>query len=395
MKIMVFAHRLDVGGTQVNAIELTQYLRDTCGHDVVVFATPGPMNPFLEQKGLRYIPAPDASVHPSMPRMRALQQAIAEEQPDLLYVWDWPQCLDAFYSVYATKRVPMVVTSMSMVVNRMLPKDVPTTFGTPELVDRAKANGRQKLGLILPPVDVASNSMSAVDGKAFRRQHGFADDDIVTVSRLVAWMKAESLRDTIEAVRRLGRDYPLRFAIVGDGTSRPELEEMAKSVNEELGRQAIILTGALIDPRPAYAAADIVVGMGGSALRGLAFEKAVIVVGEQGFSRPFNQETADYFYYMGIYGLGDGKPGADALTGQILQLVESRKQFPALGAFGRQFILDNFSLEVVGAALNTFLIDAARSKPTLGDIISDGARTAAVLVGERLLPHSIRRAFVR
>ena len=84
-------------------------------------------------------------------------------------------------------------------------------------------------------------------------------------------MKGEGLHRTIDAVRTLGRDLPLRFVIVGDGTARIELERRANEVNTELGRSAVVLTGPLLDPRPAYASADIVVGMGGSALRGMAF----------------------------------------------------------------------------------------------------------------------------
>ena len=50
------------------------------------------------------------------------------------------------------------------------------------------------------------------------------------------------------------------------------------------GRQVVLLTGEIADPRSAYAAADVVVGQGGSALRGMAFGKPLIVVGEEGFS---------------------------------------------------------------------------------------------------------------
>ena len=90
-----------------------------------------------------------------------------------------------------------------------------------------------------------------------------------------------------QAIRSLGRDLPLRFHIVGDGAARPRLAQLAEETNAEIGRQAVVLTGMLLDPRPAYAAADIVVGMGGSSLRGIAFGKPVIIVGEKGFSAPF------------------------------------------------------------------------------------------------------------
>ena len=55
MKILVFAHRLDLGGSQVNAIELAATLRDRYGHDVVLFATPGPSVKLADEQRLRFL----------------------------------------------------------------------------------------------------------------------------------------------------------------------------------------------------------------------------------------------------------------------------------------------------------------------------------------------------
>src|SRR4051794_13386905 len=135
MKILVFAHRLEVGGTQVNAIELAAELRDAYGHEPILFATPGPMVELATAKGLRFVPAPDATRHPSWARMRALRETVRRERPDLVHAWDWPQCLDAYYGVHLAQAVPLLVTVMSMAVPRLIPRAVLTTFGTPELVD--------------------------------------------------------------------------------------------------------------------------------------------------------------------------------------------------------------------------------------------------------------------
>jgi Glycosyltransferase len=387
VKILIFAHRLDVGGTQVNAIELAAALRDSHGHEISIFATPGPMLALAEEKRLRFLPAPEAADHPSIARIYRLRRVVEVERPDLIHVWDWPQCLDAYFGIYLPARVPMVVTSMAMVVNRELPKSVPTTFGTPELLEEAAASGRSRLKLIMPPVDVELNSPAAVDGRQFRVKHGFSDADLVLVcvSRLVEWMKAESLRLTIDAVRRLGRDLPLNLVIVGDGTSRGEIERLADQVNAELGRRAIRLVGAMIDPRAAYAGADIVVGMGGSALRGMAFEKPVIVLGERGFSAPFNPETANFFYHKGIYGLGDGPSGSDRLTADIAALAMAPDEFSALGRFGRDFVVKYYSLRVVAAELDQFIRESARIDTPLRNVILDGIRTSSVVFGQKLV----------
>jgi glycosyltransferase involved in cell wall biosynthesis len=391
MKILVFAHWLEVGGTQVNAIELSALLRDAHGHEVTYFATPGPMLTLVEEKRLRFRPAPPASIHPSPARMRALVDLMRRERPDVLHVWDWWQCLDAYYVAPLMMRVPMVVTDMSMSLCRMLPKAVPTTFGTPELVDQARATGRQRLELILPPVDVDRNAPGAVDPRPFRERHGIEDRDVllVTVSRLSNWMKSEGLRRTVDAVRTLGRELPLRLVIVGDGEARPELERLAREANSELGKEAVVLAGALLDPRPAYAAADILVGMGGSALRGMAFGKPVLIVGERGFSAPFTPETAASFYYRGMYGVGEDEPGNSRLVEDLRSLAEHPGRLPALGEFSREFVVEHFALDKVGARLESFLRTAANELPPLHVAAADGLRTAAVWMRERrfLPPH--------
>jgi glycosyltransferase involved in cell wall biosynthesis len=352
---------------------------------VVLYATPGPNVKLVEEKGLRFLPAPDARFHPSLRRMRALREAVRREGPDLIHVWDWWQCLEAYYAVHLPMRIPMVVTGMMMDVTRLLPKALPTTFGTPELVDLAKATGRRRVELLLPPVDVHLNAPNAVDPQPFRQQYGIEDSDItvVTVSRFEWFLKGESLVRTIDAIRSLGRDLPLRFVIVGDGMMRAKLERLAGATNADLGRPAVVLTGMLPDPRLAYAAADIVVGMGGSALRGMAFGKPVIIVGEKGFSVPLTPETAEFVYYKGMYGQGDGSPSNVRLEADIRGLVEHPGQLPVLGEFSRQFVLRHFSLEEVSAHLAEICRGAAAEVPQLYVTAVDALRTAAVYLRER------------
>ena len=93
-----------------------------------------------------------------------------------------------------------------MSVTRILPKSLPTTFGTPELVDLARTSGRKDVHLLLPPVDIDFNSPFAVDPNAFAVTASVrTTTNLVTVSRLDPWMKGDSLRRTIDAVKRWER----------------------------------------------------------------------------------------------------------------------------------------------------------------------------------------------
>jgi glycosyltransferase involved in cell wall biosynthesis len=385
MKVLTFAHRLEVGGTQVNAIEIAAGLRDLHGHDVTIFATSGPMARLVEQKGLRFVPAPDAYLHPSLPRMRALRQLVRTERPDVIHAWDWWQVLDACYSVHWPMQVPMVVSDMMMDLTRILPKSLPTTFGTPLLVEEARARGRHRAELMVPPVDVKLNAPDAADGPAFRARYGLGPEEvaIVSVSRLSEHMKSESLFHAIEAMRRLAKSQPLRLVIVGEGGARPALEAAARSVNEFLGRPAVLFTGALLDPRAAYAAADVVIGMGGSSLRALAFGKPLVVLGERGYAELFTPKSAEWFFRNGMFGRGVGAEDSDRLHDALARITGPEADRQSLGSFGRRFVVDRFSLESVCASLSRLLEDAVVRPQSFGTSLADAARTTAVYLRER------------
>ena len=238
---------------------------------------------------------------------------------------------------------------------------------------------------MLPPIDIESNSIDSIDSRDFRDKLRIKEGEIVivTVSRLTDSLKGESLIRTMEAVRALGGTFPIRFILVGDGAAREQLQVLANDINAKINREAIQLLGAMIDPRPAYAAADVVIGMGGSALRGMAFGKPVIIVGERNFSAPFNSDTFENFYYKGIYGLGDGSYKNDRLIFNLRNLVEKIKDFPAIGAFSRNFVEKYYSIANVSSNLNKILQMAAKAKWRPSASIYDGIRTASVCIKER------------
>jgi L-malate glycosyltransferase len=271
-----------------------------------------------------------------------------------------------------------------MGVSRVLPKAIPTTFGTPLVTRNAKAAGWQRAQLLLPPVDVELNAPGVVDESEFRRKYTDpAAITVVTVARLASSLKLEGLLRAIEAVRTLDERVALKLIIVGDGVERARIEKLALQTNQKLQREAVVVAGPMVDPRPAYAAADIVIGMGGSALRGMAFAKPVIVVGEKGFARPFLPETANHFYDVGMYGLGDDDATECQLTASLAVLSEIDFDRRVAGEFGRDFVLRHHSLEVVSAELDRAYRNARIANSSAVATASDAFRTFYMYLRER------------
>jgi len=246
------------------------------------------------------------------------------------------------------------------------------------------------------PTSAAAAARLGVD--AFLRRYGLDDDQlrIVIVSRLERQLKLEGLERLMAASETLAEDLPVRLIVVGGGSMLPLLEMKAEEVNGRLGRQAIILTGPLTDPRPAYAAAHVVAGMGGSILRGMAFAKPAVVLGERGFSAAVTPDTVKQFLVEGFYGVGDGDIGVEQLYQQLRGLLEDRERRKRLGVFGRQLVCAQFDVGVAAATLERIYGRALDGRTPARPQLAEAARTLAWIGGfkakQRLLQWRARRA---
>jgi L-malate glycosyltransferase len=282
MRILVYAHDLAIGGSQINAIDLAAAAA-RAGHDVMVYGIPGPLVAYIEQRGLRFIAARRLRYRPAPSRIAQLTVIARRERLDLVHAYEWPPTLDAYFGPGLLAGVPVLSTVLSMTVPPYIPASLPLIMGTADLGKAAQAVHRGDVWVIEPPIDV-SEDHPALDGRAFRAEHGVRDSEllIVTVSRLAVDLKLDALVRGIDATARLAPRHPVRLIIVGGGPAHEALQQRAEQVNRRCGRPLVTLTGPSLNPRLAYAAADVVVGMGSSALRAMAIGKPVIVQGERG-----------------------------------------------------------------------------------------------------------------
>lgn len=345
MRLLVYPHDLSIGGSQINAIDLAAGAA-AAGHEVWVYGIPGPLVEYIAERGLKFIPARPLHYRPAPSRILQIASIAFQNRIDLIHAYEWPSCLDAYYGASLCLKVPLLCTVLSMDVMPYVPASVPLIMGTADLGVEASKVQKSGVWVIEPPIDVERDNPN-IDGSGFRHRHQVADDEflIVSVSRLALDLKLDALVRAIDAVDSLASRHPLKLVLVGDGPARDALEMRAKAVNARHGRDVVLLSGADMDPRSAYAAADLVVGMGSSALRALAIGRPLIVQGEDAFSEIFEPATYDLFLKQGFYGLGDKKPGAEQLARQIEELVADAARRAELGIFGRQVVTERYSLQ--------------------------------------------------
>jgi glycosyltransferase involved in cell wall biosynthesis len=373
---------MEIGGSQINAIQIAGAIRDR-GHEVLVLSEPGPMVDAVHRLGLEHL---EISMRRGVPSMRVtatLCRLVRERRIDLIHGYEWNPVVEAYFGPHLRYGVPIVGTIMSMSVVWFFPRTVPLIVGTEEIRDSAIAAGHHRVSLLEPPVDTDSDNPALVNGAEFRARHGIQEEEVlvVIVSRLVSALKFEGLSMACEAVGRVSATRAVRLVIVGDGAMYGELAAQAKRVNADVGRSVIVLAGEMIDPRPAYAAADIVIGMGGSALRGLAFGKPLIVVGEEGFSELLTPSSLPMFLRQGWYGKGPGSmgSGAPALADALQRLVDRPELRQELSSSSRRLVTERFSIHHAAKVQEREYMAALQDRIPASRLAKDYVRTAAGL----------------
>ena len=348
MRILVYPHDMEIGGSQINAIELARAISDL-GHDVAVFGGPGPLRQLVSGFDLELIETPAPGRRPSPGIMGTLTRLVEEREIDLVHAYEWPPTLEAAYGPHMRRRTPVVSTVMSMGVAPFIPWDIPLVVGTAAIQDACLTAGHPKVHLLEPPVDTGTNASGVlpVAVAEWSKRYRLAPDDFVVtvVSRLALELKREGILEAIDAVSSMGEEVSIRLVIVGDGPARAEVEERAQKANASAGREIVTVTGEIQDPRPAYDRADVVIGMGSSALRGMAFGKPLVVQGERGFWELATHDSLPLFLKQGWYGIGPGHGGTERLRQILAGLIVDPDRRTSLGEFSRHVATSRFSLE--------------------------------------------------
>lgn len=346
MRVLVMPKNLEIGGTQLHAIDVASELSHR-GVEIRVLAEPGPLIKILVDKGIEWKPldSPDSRLL----RFATIAKEVRTYQPDVIHAYEVRAILDACLSARLCRRTSVLGSILSTRVPWFLPESVPLTVGMPELAEFTRRWRTGRTALIESPIDPG-----LATSETFPAEGQLEDDKIVLVlvSRLVEPFKREGILRTISAMHELGpKKY--RLFIVGDGPARPIFERAATALNDGLGDEVVRFTGAMTDPTPALAAAHAVVGNGVSTIRSAAAGKPTVVVGREGFSEVVTPDVVESLRQRGFYGVGAGLAPDDALPGQIeMALAPDRKHDLDKIAHA---IVDRYAIESVGLRISSEL----------------------------------------
>jgi glycosyltransferase involved in cell wall biosynthesis len=313
-----------------------------------------------------YDPAPTV-----LARARQITDFARGHDVDLVHVYgSWGGgARPTYWGPSRLARMPWVQTVYEMSVSPKIHRHMPMIVGTGYQRDEQQGRAGRTI-LISPPVDLMENHPDGVDRMEFRLANGIDDGPLlVIVSRLDASMKSFPVCAAVDAMRELS-PAGATLAIVGTGDALVAIQSRANAVNRDVGRKAIRMIGPMADPRPAYSAADIVLGMGGSAARALAFGKPLVVQGEAGWSLLFEPSSAQDLARHSYWSPDAVPDPAGRLAAIIAPLLQDSERRIRLGRFGRSFAEEHFGLAEMADRLIEFY-RSALSEYTIWDWLAD------------------------
>ncbi|MDI7860718.1 glycosyltransferase [Rhizobiaceae bacterium n13] len=346
MNILVYPHELEMGGSQINAIELAAAVRDR-GHNVTVTAPDGVLSEMIRRLGLNFVPIPRRPFYPSVATAFELSALARSIKADLVHTYEWRPAVEGTFGPHLFGGTRILATVLSMDISHLLPRHVPLIVGTREL---AEMKPRPRTWVLEPPIDTTLNETKNIAAARARWAFGSSEVVVSVVCRLTRDLeKLQGVLQAIDVIGELATNLPLRLIVAGDGPGRGEVDAAAAAVNRRHGHEIIVVTGQLLDPREAYDAADIILGMGSSALKGMAFSKPLVVQGTTGFWRLFDERSASLFLYQGFFGHGGG--GAQELKSILSALARDDDKRAVLGCFGRSIVEQHFSIDMMADRL--------------------------------------------
>lgn len=378
MRVLIYPHLMEIGGSQLNAIELANGLARTEGLEVTLFAPPGDLMARVSHYGLDCIESPVGGSWPSPRNIALLNKIVDRRGIDVVHGFEWGPSVELAFGPHRKFRTPMVTTVLSMSVPHLLPTHETMIVGTAEL-QRMQEGLRPRTFLMEPPIDTELNRSDRGRDLA-RKELGLPPDGLIVsvICRLTSDLdKSEGVRQAIEVVSRLCGEQAITLLVVGDGPELGDIRQAAAAANARAGVEAVVVIGGLLDPRPAYDAADIVIGMGSSALKGMSFGKPLVVQGEDGFWQLLEPASLSGFLDEGFF--GHGGAGEADLERALRRLAVDENLRADLGTLGRDLVVSRYSLKSAVRMQRDIYAEAVSRRPSGREQSAALRRTAVEL----------------
>lgn len=354
MRILMATMGLDIGGAETHIVELSKCLKAQ-GHDVLIASNGGIYVPEIEAVGIRHysVPMHRRDVRCMMRSRQLLERIIRQERPDIVHAH---ARIPAFLcgTLQRKLRFPFVTTAHWVFDSRGMVRYL-TNWGQRTIAVSEDIRDYLIREYSLPPEHITV-TVNGIDtdkfsligpGEGILMELGLDSSKPVVchVSRLDE-DRALVAGQLVSIAGELDRVVPgIQILIAGGGNTFERLRGQADEVNRKLGRTCIVMTGPRSDVNRIVAAGDLFVGVSRAALEAMSAAKPVILAGNEGCQGLFSPDQLERAREGNFCCRGFPLPEPEQLRDAVLaalSLPEAERE--ALGAYGRQVILEHYSV---------------------------------------------------
>lgn len=365
MNILMLSMSMGAGGAETHVLTLARALVRQ-GHRVTVASAGGMLTAGLAEGGVAHVTLPLASRSPV-----ALARAVGgivrlcqRERFDVIHAHGRIPALAAHTARRLSPRVPPCAVTVHGVYSPHAPGARLSKWGertmavSEDIADYTAAT----YGIDRGRIAVIPNGVDIPEKAADVRRAGL---DIVTSGRLDGDSSAAALMLT-EVFPTVCREFESErptLTIIGGGTLEREIRARAERVNREVGRAAVVCTGAVPDAAAKAARHGIFVGSSRAAIEAMAAGMPVLLCGNAGVrgiltGENFPAAAADNLTCRRAPRTDDP---AVALLDGIRRLARmSADERAALGDFCRRTAKEHYDIDRTAADTAAVLSDTAR-----------------------------------
>lgn len=365
MNILMLSMSMGAGGAETHVLTLARALV-RAGHSVTVASAGGMLTAGLAEGGAAHVTLPLASRSPV-----ALARAVGgiirlcrRESFDVIHAHGRIPALAAHAARRLSPRVPPCAVTVHGVYSPHAPGARLSKWGertmavSEDIADYTAAT----YGIDRGRIAVIPNGVDIPEKAADVRRVGL---DIVTSGRLDGDSSAAALMLT-EVFPSVCREFESErptLTIIGGGTLEREIRARAERVNREVGRAAVVCTGAVPNAAAEAAKHGIFAGSSRAAIEAMAAGMPVLLCGNAGVrgiltGENFPAAAADNLTCRCAPRTDD--PAAALLDGMRRLARMSADERAALGEFCRRTAREHYDIDRTAAKTAAVLSDTAR-----------------------------------
>lgn len=362
LNILIFNHSAAaIGGSEYSTLGIAQELKRR-GHNVVYASHGGDLVKILERSGIKHYNLPLRRFMPHMMQFSIrsivrLIKVVSDEEIDCVCCFQYFPLLASCIAQMLTG-VPCVYSAIGLFNHYRTPSFEGGIIAYCEefrdqIVMKNSTIGMDDISIIRNPLDLRRYHRG-INSSRLMSQFNLTKDGpkIVMLSRFVE-CKIKAISDLVDATPYVLERIPqTQVLIVGDGIEFDRVQHRVSKLNQRLGKEAIILTGALHNVPEVLNIADLVIGVGRSVLEGMACQKPAIVLGERGFAGIVQPQTVYELSYFNLAGRNVSSPiQSSELAHAIVRVLADPGYAASLGKFSKRFVEKEFDIRVAAKRL--------------------------------------------